>query len=89
MLVHLFDKDGFETTVGVENVDGAIGLAEPDGVVSLPGALEWVVTESWNGASSFEAVNANEVGPEGELSNDLRGSLGQLLAGGLGKLNLH
>jgi hypothetical protein len=40
MLVHLFDKDGFETTVGVENVDGAIGLAEPDGVVSLPGALE-------------------------------------------------
>jgi hypothetical protein len=89
MLVQLFDEDGFEATVGMDNVDGSVGLAKPDSPVALPCSLEGVITKSGDCTSGNQTVHANEVGPDGEFSNDLRWGLCQLLAGSLGKLDLH
>lgn len=89
MLIYLLDVDGFDTVVIMNDVDGAVGLAETNGSVTFPLAFEGMVLEAGQGSCGVQAVDLDQVRPDGELPKDVLGDLGELFSGGAGELESH
>ncbi len=80
MLVHFLDIDRLDGPTTTDGVDGPIRVAEPDGTIALPSTLECVISKARNSSGSLETLDTYQVGPERELSNDVRGNSCKLLA---------
>ena len=78
-----------DPAIRMNDIDGAVGIAEPDGSVPLPFTFQHVISEAGHCAGSAQPFDADEVDPESKLSNNVRRDLVQLLPGRSRQLDLH
>ena len=79
--MNLLNFGAFDAAVAVYDVDGSIGLIQPDRPLARPFAVQGLIVEAFDEANSLDPLELDQRHPVLELRHDVIWAFAQILLG--------